>query len=374
MFKRILSVLIFINIMAVTSVVFCEEVTGDSSDKNKFRHVNLVEAVKIKSPLVFCGENVPVDDSDVRERLEMELLLMAGDQAQTILWMKRAGRYFPHIENTLKTRGIPDDLKYIAIIESSLRSGANSGAGASGFWQFMESTGKKYGLDINPGIDTRRNFVISTDAALNYLSSLHSMFGAWSLAAAAYNMGENGLRDRIANQETRDYYKLYLPNETMRYVIRAIAVKTIFENPARFGFNLEKTDMYLPVETEQVKIDCPFRINIMLLAKAANTYYKTIRELNPEIKGAFIEKGSYSILLPKGSSSGFGSKFSEALKDNNMLHFYGVKSTYIVKQGESLDSIATLFGVKTETLKKWNGFVADVGITTGKKLTVYERF
>lgn len=371
---------VFFILTAIISPVFAEDLamqttTQQSQIQPKILNDNydLVSAVRIKSPVSFCGENVPVENMDVKERLETELLLMAWDKAQTVLWMKRAGRYFPHIEKILKEKGLPDDIKYIAIIESSLRAGVNSNAGASGFWQFIESTGTKYGLDVNSVIDERRNLVLSTNAALQYFSSLNSMFGTWSLAAAAYNMGEHGLKERIESQETRDYYNLYLPNETMRYVIRAIAVKMIFSEPSKFGFNLNTDDVYKPVEADQVNVSCPYRISIMLISKAAQTYYKTIRDLNPELKGTFLEKGEYKLSIPKGSSASFSSRFAMNLKDNNLLHFYGIRKTYVVKEGESLSILSERFGVKPETLKKWNGSDSENDIAPGKKITYYSR-
>lgn len=372
--------LIFAILLLFNSSSFSEEISSNTTGTNP-QNINrqpeaqfdLAAAVRIKPPVIYCGENVPVDNSDVKERLETELLLMAWDRAQTILWMKRAGRYFPYIEKMLKEKGLPDDLKYIAVIESSLRSGVNSSAGASGFWQFIESTGSRYGLDVNSVVDERRNLVQSTNAALSYLSSLHSMFGSWALAAAAYNMGEFGLKERIEAQDTRDYYNLFLPNETMRYVIRAVAVKMIFSDPGRFGFNISSEDLYRPVDAEQVRISCPGRISLMLVAKAAQTYYKTIRELNPELKGAFIEKGDYSIFIPKGSSSGFMSRFTANLNDNNLLHFYGVKKTHVVKEGETIKILSDRFGIKPETLLKWNGLDQDFEIAPGKKLVYFSR-
>lgn len=361
--------------IAIIPAAFAEDSAQQSQaqQKNIYDNYDLVSAVRITAPVTFCGENVPVDNIDVKERLETELLLMAWDKAQTVLWMKRAGRYFPHIEKQLKEKGLPDDIKYIAIIESSLRAGVNSSAGASGFWQFIESTGTKYGLDVNPVVDERRNLVLSTNAALQYFSGLHSMFGTWALAAAAYNMGEYGLKERIDSQETRDYYNLYLPNETMRYVFRAIAVKMIFTEPAKYGFNLNNEDVYKPVEAEQVTVSCPYRISIMLISKAAQTYYKTIRDLNPEIKGSFLEKGEYKLSVPKGSSSGFSSRFAANLRDNNLLHFYGIKKTHVLKDGESISMLSDRFGVKPETLKKWNGMDSESDMIPGKKITYYSR-
>lgn len=368
--RAVLIILLFLS--ADLSVFAGELQPTNANDALNSEGFDIVAAVRIKPPVTFCGETVPVNDEDVRERIETELLLMAWDRAQTVLWMKRAGRFFPHIEKTLKAKGLPDDLKYIAVIESSLRAGVNSSAGASGFWQFIEATGKKYGLDVNPLVDQRRNLSLSTDAATQYLSGLHSMLGSWFLASAAYNMGEFGLKERIEMQETRDYFNLYLPPETMRYVPRAIAVKMIFSDPKKFGLNLAPEDLYKPVDADQIQISCPYRINVMLIAKAAKTYYKTIRDLNPEIKGSFMDKGQYRIMLPKGSLSGFNARFTAVLNDNNLLHLYGMRKTHVVKAGESLSNLAARYGVRPETLMKWSALESD-DITPGMKITIYSR-
>ena len=147
-------------------------------------------------PLTFCGERVPVEIQDVKERFERELLISSLDHAQVILWLKRSRRYLPYIEQSLKENGMPDDLKYIIIAESALKPNATSNKGAVGYWQFIFGTGQNYGLTINENKDERRNFFASTKAALSYLKNLYGMLGSWTLAAAAYNMGEEGLRCR----------------------------------------------------------------------------------------------------------------------------------------------------------------------------------
>ncbi|HSO59677.1 MAG TPA: lytic transglycosylase domain-containing protein, partial [Desulfobacterales bacterium] len=154
----------------------------------------LIEAARVRGPLDFCGEPVPLDDPDVRERMEREMLLVLWDAPQVIMWMKRSGQSLAPIEAALRRHNLPQDLKYVAVAESALRPHAGSPKGAMGFWQFIESTGRKYGLTVDPEKDERRNLPASTEAALVYLRELREMFGSWTLAVAAYNMGENGLR------------------------------------------------------------------------------------------------------------------------------------------------------------------------------------
>ncbi|MBW2174132.1 MAG: lytic transglycosylase domain-containing protein, partial [Deltaproteobacteria bacterium] len=139
----------------------------------------------------FCGEQVPLEIQEVRERLEKEVLLSAWNRPQVILWLKRVPRYFPHIEEMLEESKMPDDLKYLPVVESAFLPHARSNKKAVGFWQFMSATGRKYGLVVNRQVDERRNFFASTRAALKYLKELHSIFGSWTLAVAAYNMGED---------------------------------------------------------------------------------------------------------------------------------------------------------------------------------------
>ncbi len=159
----------------------------------------LTESIKINEPLTFCNEPVPLNDTDIKERLEREMLSALDNSNEVILWLKRANRFFPHIEKVLKEKSLPDDLKYIVIAESALKPHAASTKGAVGYWQFIESTGIKYGMEISNDIDDRRNLISSTEAAANYFKDLYALFGSWTLAAAAYNMGEEGLKNRAFN-------------------------------------------------------------------------------------------------------------------------------------------------------------------------------
>jgi hypothetical protein len=246
---------------------------------------SLTASINITQSLDFCGEPVDLGSREVRERLEKELLLTIWDRPQVILWIKRSTRYLPIIEEMLKENKMPDDLKYVPIIESALRPHAGSRKGAIGFWQFLKSTGERYGLKINAEIDERRNIFASTRAAINYLKELYALLGSWTLAAAAYNMGELGLQSEIVSQKTNDYYQLYLPLETQRYVFRIISAKLIFRDPQRFGYRVQETDLYPPLQFDRTHIECFQDTPIHVLARAANTHFKVIKDLNPEIRG-----------------------------------------------------------------------------------------
>lgn len=269
----------------------------------------LISSIRINPPVDFCGEPVPLDNQQVYEGLEKELLLFAWNRSQVILWLKRTGRYMPYIEKTLRENGMPDDLKYSAVVESSLIPYIRSSKYATGFWQFIKSTGTRYGLTINSVIDERRNLHKSTGAAVSYLRDLYSDFGSWTLSVAAYNMGESGLRKRIKFQKTDDFYNLYLPLETQRHILKIVAVKMLLANPEKYGFHLTQEDFYRPVRFDRVQVDCPRKIPLPVIAEAAGTHYKTIRELNPEVRNRHLPPGTYSIAIPEGSSGIFHARY-----------------------------------------------------------------
>jgi len=292
-----------------TSVVFAE---AGKSQENAFIST-LISNSRITSPVDFCGEKMPVEDPEIRENIEKEMLLFLGDPAQVVLWLKRCSRYMPYIERMLKQNNMPDDLKYVAVIESSLLPHAGSAKHAIGFWQFIQPTGLRVGMTINSEIDERRSIFTSTVAAIKYFKKLYSDFGAWTLAAAAYNMGEEGLRTNIAFQETNDYYRLYLPIETQRYMYKIVAAKLILSDPKKYGFSLEKDDLYPPLDFDRIQVECPDEVPITLIAKAANTHFKTIKDFNPEMRGKSMSAGTYSFLIPKGGAEGFDTRYKTLL-------------------------------------------------------------
>lgn len=328
----------------------------------------LINALKIKEPLTFCNEPVPLKEADVKERMERELLLELDDSAEVILWLKRANRYFPHIEKSLRDNSLPDDLKYIVIAESALKPLATSYRGAVGFWQFIESTGNRYGMKTNINVDERRNLALSTDAAIKYLKDLHGLFGSWTLAAAAYNMGEEGLKTEMLLQKESNYYRLYLNDETSRYVFRILAAKMILSDPKKYGFSLSREDLYNPIPSDRVEINADNPIPIHIIAGAAKTYFKIIKDLNPHIKNYFLPVGKHSLLIPKGAASGFYERYENLLRQ---WLSEKDKSVYTVKKGENLSSIAKRFNVSVKAIMIWNDIPIGKTVSPGKKLIIF---
>ena len=330
----------------------------------------LIDALKVDKPLSFCGESVPLNDMEIKERLERELLYALDNNDDVILWLKRANRFFFHIEKVLKKNSMPDDLKYIAIAESALKPLATSNKGAVGYWQFIEGTANRYGMKINSDIDERRNFYTSTDAAIAYLKDLYALFGSWTLAAAAYNMGEEGLKAEILVQKANNYYQLYLPQETQRYIFRILSAKIIMSNPKRFGYSLSKEDLYQPLQLDQVEISTNQPVPIYLVAQAAKTHFKMIKDLNPHIKNYYIPAGKHQILIPKGSATGFAERY-----DNLLQQWYAEKKecVYTMKKGDNLSNIAVRFNVPVKAIMIWNGFTNGKKLGPGDKLIIFSK-
>ena len=329
---------------------------------------SLVASVKNMDTLSFCGERVPIENRDVLERFEKELLLSIWDRPQVILWLKRSRRYLPYIERMLRENHMPEDLKYVAIAESALRPHSESGKGAVGFWQFLTDTGQKYGLIINDNVDERRNLFASTKAATKYFQALYQSTGAWTLAVAAYNMGEEGLQAEMMVQNTRDYYRLYLPLETQRFIFRILSLKLILLDPAKFGFNLNDDDYYPPLEFERIRIDCFQEIPVSLIARASRTEFKVIKDLNPEIRGHYLTEGTHTLLIPKGARKAFHKSYEKRVKD-----YQSDKTSriYIIKEGDNLSSIAEKFDVPLAVLIIWNRIDLNEPIHPGDRLIIH---
>ncbi|MFH1079168.1 MAG: transglycosylase SLT domain-containing protein [Pseudomonadota bacterium] len=329
---------------------------------------DLPDLIRIGVSLDFCGEPVPLQTPEVRERLERELLISLGNRPQVILWIKRAGRYLPYIEKALKENGMPDDLKYVTIAESALMVHARSVKGATGPWQFMEGTGLKYQLKVDSEKDERLSFSAATAAALNYFKELYALFGSWTLAAAAYNMGESGLKAEMLVQKVDNYYRLYLPLETQRYLFRILSVKLILSNPAKYGFHLKAGDLYAPESFDPVEIICPRDIPIQLIAEAAKTDFKVIKDLNPEIRGYYLTAGTHQLMLPAGSAYGFQDRFATLFNQwlaDRQTHIY------TVEKGDNLSSLAERFGVPLQALLIWNRISAKEPLKPGDRLVIF---
>ena len=258
-----------------------------------------ITAFDLDKTFVFAGEAIPAGNFDAIERLDRELLVNTYQHSATLLNLKQAYRYFPVIEPILAKHGIPDDFKYLCVAESNLRM-ATSSAGAKGLWQFMESTGRAYGLEISESVDERYHVEKSTEAACRFLSKLKDRFGSWTLAAAAYNMGEGGLARRIGQQQVDNYYDLHLPDETSRYVFRIHAIKEIMSNPSKYGFYLDKNDLYPELENYRVITVNESVDNWGDFAKEHNTTYRMLKIYNPWLRDSKLTviKNTYKVKVP----------------------------------------------------------------------------
>ncbi len=357
-------------ILLILATVLLLAVEGYGASTQPIDLASLVSSVKNMDTLSFCGEGVPLENQEVLERFEKELLLSIWDRPQVLLWLKRSRRYLPYIEKMLKENRMPEDLKYLAIAESALRPHAGSRKGAIGFWQFLADTGRKYGLIIDESIDERRNLFSSTRAAIRYFKELYQSMGSWTLAAAAYNMGEEGLTAEIMVQHTRDYYRLYLPLETQRFIFRILSVKLILLDPVKFGFNLNDDDYYPALEFDRITVDCFQEIPLTLIAKASGTDFKVIKDLNPEIRGHYLTEGTHTILIPKGAKKGFNERYKKRVKD------YESDKTdriYVIKEGDNLTSIAEKFDVPLAVLIIWNRIDINEPIHPGDRLIIYPK-
>lgn len=327
----------------------------------------VLEDVPMPKTLILCNEAVPLESRWVWELLDRELTIAAWDRAQVFMWLKRAGRYFPHIERELARAGMPDDLKYLAVAESSLITHIRSKKGAMGPWQFMPHTARRNGLRKDRSMDERRDFERSTEAALGYLRRLKETFGTWTLAMAAYNCGEARMEREIEEQRVRDYYRLNLPAETERYVFRIAAIKIILEDPERYGYRISKERVYKPVKSDKIRVKIRVPLHLADVAHAVGTDVKEFKDLNPQIIGYFLPEGRYSINTP----SELGSRTSRAIRELSRTasppKAKFKKRYYVVQPGDTLSHISTRTGVSVATLKRLNSLDGSL-IMVGQKL------
>ena len=247
----------------------------------------------------FAGEPTPLQINDVRERLDRELLINANLDATTLLIIKRANRVFPIMEPILKMYNVPDDFKYLAVIESGLVN-AVSPAGARGVWQFMPLTAKEKGMEVNDMVDERYHLEKSTEAACKYLLEAKAKFGSWTLAAASYNGGMTGVNKQIEMQQVNTYYDLLLNDETSRYVFRILALKEIMKNPDKFGFQVNLDEMYVNLPSKVISVDTTIS-DLATFAKAQGINYKILKIHNPWLRDKKLinqSRKKYDIVIP----------------------------------------------------------------------------
>ncbi len=272
-------------LLLVFTQLFMYSTDLKSEDKLHQEQFNIkygIFAIVQPEDLNFAGEEIPVYSSDIWERIDRELLKNTYWQSNTMLYFKKANKYFPIIEPILKEYNIPDDFKYLAVIESGLDN-VVSPSGAAGFWQLMKGTAREYGLEVNKDIDERYNLEKATVVACEYLQEAYHKFGNWTMAAASYNMGKSGVRRKIKEQESNNYYNLYLNSETARYVFRIIAVKEIMQNPKKYGFMFRRKDLYSMPNLQAIEVDSTIA-NLSDFAKLYNVNYKLLKQFNPWLR------------------------------------------------------------------------------------------
>ncbi|MDI9257410.1 lytic transglycosylase domain-containing protein [Flavobacterium sedimenticola] len=269
------------------------------SGENKDKLMREGTPMYFPAEIDFAGEKTPLHITDVRERLDRELLINANLDATTALIIKRANRVFPIIEPILAKNGVPDDFKYLAVIESGLVNAVSS-AGARGVWQFMPDTAKEKGMEVNDLVDERYHLEKSTEAACKYLLAAKEKFGSWTLAAASYNGGMNGITKKIDEQKVSNYYDLALTEETSRYVFRILALKEIMSEPTKFGFNIYQSELYQPIPTKKVEVDSTIN-DLTGFAKSQGINYKILKIHNPWLRDKKLvnpTKKKYAIEIP----------------------------------------------------------------------------
>lgn len=295
--KNIISI---VTLILVSFILLSIQINEDSkleSPNEVFEHN--IYALPIPESLDFCNEPMPLKEPDVKEKMDRELLVNTYWQSNAFLLFKRSKKYFPIIEPILKSYGVPDDFKYLALIESGFMN-VTSPAGAKGFWQIMKSTGIEYGLEINSNVDERYNLILSTQVACKYLLEAKSKFGSWTLAAASYNAGMSGISNELERQSVSGYYDLLLGEETSRYIFRIVALKEILNYPKQYGFNFVDKDLYYYGPTYMVEVDTAVS-DFVQFSKNFGINYKQLKIHNPWLREKFLNNNSrkkYQIEIP----------------------------------------------------------------------------
>jgi hypothetical protein len=276
------------------------EPADNQSKQERFKEDYAIYSLPLPQSLSFAGEPVPIKDLQVRQSFDRELLVNTYWQSNMLLFLKRSGRYFPVIEPILMEHGIPEDFKYIPLIESGFTH-VVSPAGAVSFWQFLEGTGRDYGMEINEAVDERYHLVKATHAACRYLKDAREELGSWTLAAASYNRGINGIQKQMERQQADDFYDLRLNPETARYLYRLLAIREIMSDPEGYGFHIKPQERYHPIPTRSLAVDTGID-NLGKWASKQGINYRILKFHNPWLRQAYLpEKAgkTYQVKIPR---------------------------------------------------------------------------
>ena len=359
----VLPLLSFLLIAGITSTL--------EKHKSEFHKDYKVYSLVLPEKMNFAGEDVPLHIDDVWERFDREMLVNVYWQSSTLLNIKRAARWFPMIEEILRKNGIPDDFKYVAMIESSFLN-VVSPSDAHGFWQFIPETAKIYGLEVNDKVDERYHVGKATEAACRYFKDAYKTFGNWTLVAASYNMGIRGVNNQLKSQQVDNFYDLLLNMETSRYIFRILTAKEIYENPQKYGFVVLDQHLYKPYKTYSTVVDTTID-NLVDFALLHNTTYRNLKILNPWLRKQDLPnrgRKQYEVLLPlEVVEVRTGVKTDESSEkdyspDSLIIH--------IVQKNQTIDAVALIYQVDAEDVIKWNQLDTE-GLKKGQKLNIYLR-
>jgi membrane-bound lytic murein transglycosylase D len=348
-----------------------------------------VFGLNIPANLEFCGEKIPSNDFDIKKDLEKEFFTSAYWKNNSIILFQKAQRWFPYIEPILKREGVPDDFKYLCVIESHL-SNAASPAGAAGFWQLVPISARNYGLEVNDQVDERYDVEKATHAACGHIKDAYKIFRNWTLAAAAYNRGIGGIQNAIEKQKTDNYHDLLLNKETGSFVYRILAYKTLFSSPGHFGIKKKAWNYYPRIPFKVFKVDSSIS-NLSDFARLIGCTAGTIKLFNPWLLKDVLNnpaKKIYEIKIPKNPKTDYSGYLKDLLAEEGTLIQYAdnpavvqtmdtdtlavTKKTiqYVVKVDEPLKNLANFLKVKEEDLRKWNNLTQTQEAVTGQTLVV----
>lgn len=301
--KYIFYTLISVALIATISLLVSTN-NKDKVEEERPLVMAMTASIDVPDGMTFAGEKINFDRYDMRERMDRELNNFTYFHSTTLLLFKRANRIFPLIEPILKQQGLPNDIKYLAVIESSLDPRAVSPARAAGLWQFMDSTAKMYGLEVTSEVDERYHSEKATAAACRYLKNAYGQYGSWSAAALSYNGGQGRITNELRNQGTANALDLWLVEETTRYYYRMLAIKLIFENPQQYGFIIKPNQLYKPMEFKQVQVATEIP-DLAAFAQQQGISYAQLKDFNLWLRDRkLVNKAckNYTLLIPTKES------------------------------------------------------------------------
>lgn len=298
--KKIFVIAFITASITALGLIALSNINKDKADIERPAVLSMTASVEVPEQMTFAGEKITFDRYDKRERIDRELNSFTYFHSTTLLLFKRANRIFPIIEPILKAQGVPDDIKYLAVIESSLDARAVSPARAAGLWQFMPSTGPSYGFEVSSEVDERYHIEKSTVAACKYLKEAYNKYNSWSAATMSYNGGQGRITNALRDQQANNALDLWLAEETTRYYYRMLAIKTVFENPSHYGFIIKNGHLYKPMEFKEVKVSTPIP-SLVSFAKEHDVTYSQLKDFNSWLRDTKLTNKSgktYTILVP----------------------------------------------------------------------------